>query len=111
MQPVGLRLHLDDGAYGCGVKKAYAVSIEGFDEAFFLYFEDIDFCLRLRAAGGRVYYDPTETVLHTRGASAKGAAELARRAYRDSQLYYWQKHRGYCVRQLVRLYQRLWRVG
>lgn len=83
--------------------------VGGFDEGFFLYFEDIDFCLRLRVAGGAVYYDPTVTVTHVRGESARSAPGLARRAYRESQLLYWQKHRGPLARSIVRAYQILWR--
>jgi N-acetylglucosaminyl-diphospho-decaprenol L-rhamnosyltransferase len=81
--------------------------VGGFDERFFLYFEDIDFCLRLRRAGGTVWYDPSVTVVHHRGASAASANGLAERAYRDSQLWFWEKHRGRAVRALVHGYQRL----
>ncbi len=81
--------------------------VGGFDERFFLYFEDIDFCLRLAAEAGPVYYDPSITVMHVRGESARSAPELARRAYRESQLYYWQKHRGSIARAIVGAYQRL----
>jgi N-acetylglucosaminyl-diphospho-decaprenol L-rhamnosyltransferase len=81
--------------------------VGGFDERFFLYFEDIDFCLRLGREVGPVYYDPSLTVLHVRGESARSAPELARQAYRDSQLYYWNKHRGPFWRAVVRAYQRL----
>jgi len=81
--------------------------VGGFDERFFLYFEDIDFCLRLRRAGGTVWYDPSVTVVHERGASAASVNGLARRAYRDSQLWFWEKHRGRVVRALVHGYQRL----
>ncbi len=37
------------------------------DERFFMYTEDVDFCLRARKAGYRVYYDPSETALHVKG--------------------------------------------
>lgn len=80
--------------------------VNGFDERFFLYFEDIDFCLRIGSAGGRVVYEPGLTLIHHRGASARQAEGAARRAYRQSQLYYWGKHRGELVRRLVALYQR-----
>ena len=36
-------------------------AISGFDEDYFLYFEDIDFCMRLIEGSGRIYYDPTGT--------------------------------------------------
>ena len=34
------------------------------DEMFFMYIEDIDFCLRARRAGWKVYYHPALRVLH-----------------------------------------------
>jgi hypothetical protein len=55
------------------LRRADFERIGGFDERFFLYFEDIDLCLRLRARGGRIYYDPTVTLVHHRGRSAAGA--------------------------------------
>lgn len=81
--------------------------VGGFDERYFLYFEDIDFCLRLRRAGGTVYYDPTITVMHRRGASAATSQGLAARAYRESQLEFWQVHRGAAMRRLVEGFLRL----
>jgi len=39
--------------------------IGGFDERFFpLWFEDVDFCLRLRQAGYRIVYEPAASALH-----------------------------------------------
>jgi hypothetical protein len=81
--------------------------VGGFDERFFLYFEDIDFCLRLRAAGGRIYFDPSVTILHHRGASAATHRARAARAYRESQILFWEKHHGPWARHLVRTYLRL----
>ena len=43
----------------------------GFDRRFApAYYEDTDFCLRLRAAGHRVYVQPSARVVHVEGVSA-----------------------------------------
>ena len=39
-------------------------SIGGFDERYFLYYEDVDICCRLRLAGLGLRYCPTVTVVH-----------------------------------------------
>jgi hypothetical protein len=39
-------------------------AVGGFDEAYFLYYEDIDLCWRLHAAGRRVLYQPAAQVVH-----------------------------------------------
>lgn len=39
-------------------------SIGGFDERYFLYYEDVDLCRRLHAAGRRVLYEPRSEVIH-----------------------------------------------
>lgn len=36
----------------------------GFDEAYFLYYEDADICRRMRARGRRVVYQPAAEVVH-----------------------------------------------
>ncbi len=88
-------------------REAFAAA-GGFDERFFLYFEDIDFCLRVAAAGFEIWFDPSVTLTHTRGASARTHAAAAARAYRDSQVYFWRKHRGAAVAAAVHAYLR-WR--
>jgi hypothetical protein len=85
--------------------------VGGFDEGFFLFFEDIDYCLRVRAAGGEVWYDPTVTVLHHRGQSQAAARTLAERAYRESQTRFWRLHRRRTTGALFALYHRIRRLS
>jgi N-acetylglucosaminyl-diphospho-decaprenol L-rhamnosyltransferase len=44
-------------------KDAYA-EVNGFDERFFLYYEDVDICRRLTLRGHKVLYDTTVSVIH-----------------------------------------------
>jgi len=53
----------------------------GWDETYFFYGEDIDFCYRIRQAGYDIIYYPHVTVLHYKGASSglrKESAGIAR---------------------------------
>ena len=84
-----------------------------FDERFFLYFEDIDLCLRAGRAGFAVHYLPAATVIHHGGASAATTPARAEFEYRRSQLRFWQKHGGRFTRAAVRLWLALrysWRL-
>ena len=79
----------------CLLLRREAVEAAGhFDENFFLYYEDVDLCTRLRKAGWLVYYLSTVSVVHHRGASCRLNPRLARQAYRESQRYFWRKHQG-----------------
>jgi GT2 family glycosyltransferase len=44
------------------------------DESFFMYGEDIEWCYRAKAAGWKVYYVPTTTIVHHKGQSTKQSA-------------------------------------
>ena len=48
-------------------------AVGGFDEAYFMYVEDVDLCWRLQRAGWRVAYEPGARVVHTVGASSERA--------------------------------------
>lgn len=61
----------------------------GFDERFFMYYEEVDLCRRLRSAGYRVQYWPALKATHIGGASAK-TVETARISRNGSQLESWR---------------------
>jgi len=62
------------------------------DERFFLYTEDVDFCHAVRRLGRKVLFTPVATITHLRGRSRASQPEASRRAYRQSQMAFYQKH-------------------
>ena len=78
--------------------------LRGFDEAFFMYFEDKDLCARARDAGYEVWFEPAAEIVHQRGGSA--SPRMAR-IYRESQLRYYRLHRSALEQRLLAAYLRL----
>jgi hypothetical protein len=72
--------------------------VGGFDEQFFLYWEDADYCRRLKAAGLKCTYLPSASVQHTGGRSSELAPFLAIRAFHHSALRLHLKHGGALAR-------------
>lgn len=67
-------------------------AIGGMDEQFFLYWEDADFCMRLRQAGWLTYYSPAMSVTHLTGRSSQHAREASLVAFHESAYRYYRKH-------------------
>lgn len=77
-------------------------AVGGFDEEFFLYEEDVDLCVRLRAAGWSVLFTPQFEVVHRLGASMESARDRARLEYHRSHLRFYAKHNGRAPHTLLR---------
>lgn len=58
------------GAFWLIRRKAWDL-LGGFDERYFLYFDDVDYCHRLRDGGWSVRFDPTVRALHAFGAASR----------------------------------------
>ncbi len=83
------------------VRREAFEQVGGMDEGFFLFFEELDLCRRLKAAGWRVVYFPDAKVRHRWGASVKQVPALAQRAQRVSAIRYFRKHHGKVAAWLV----------
>ncbi|TSC88955.1 MAG: glycosyl transferase family 2 protein [Microgenomates group bacterium Gr01-1014_5] len=59
------------------------------DERYFMYFEDLDYCRRVKKTDLEVYYLPTALVVHHQGVSGKSVAgEQWRRLIPGSKIYH-----------------------
>jgi N-acetylglucosaminyl-diphospho-decaprenol L-rhamnosyltransferase len=74
------------------VRRADAEAVGLFDERYFLYMEDVDFCAAVRARGRRVVFSPIVEIIHRRGQSRAGMEEPTRDAWNQSHLAYYRKH-------------------
>jgi GT2 family glycosyltransferase len=89
-----------------------------FDEDFFLYYEEVDLCRRIKALGYKVVYWPDVVVVHLGGESSKkvpqaimsrSGSQLTLWRLRSEFLYYRKHHRSGA--RLVYEMERLWHLA
>lgn len=88
------------------IKRELFEELLGFDENFFLYFEDIDICERAKRLNKKIFYFPDFVVKHLGGASFSGKKDQKKHYY-DSQEYYFKKHRSKLEFLAVKLLRKL----
>lgn len=64
-------------------------AIDYFDENFFLYYEEVDLCRRIKQAGYSIWYWPDVVVVHIGGESSKSVSHLSMSSA-GSQLTLWR---------------------
>ncbi len=78
----------------------YYKRVVGFDEHFFLYYEDVDICARLWKAGGRVLACPKVQVIHDARRTSRRDLRYLRWHVTSMARYFW-KHWGRLPRGTV----------
>jgi N-acetylglucosaminyl-diphospho-decaprenol L-rhamnosyltransferase len=95
---------VDQPAAACLMVRASLFdALGGLDEQFHpAWFEDVDFCRRIRAAGFRIRYEPRATFVHHGGIAmrALGLGAFSKIWYRNLKRYV-EKHHGRGARVLV----------
>lgn len=81
------------GAFMAGRKEA--IDETGLmDESYFFFFEETDWCMRMKRRGWSVFHHPGAKVYHLQGQSAKKVHIRARIEYWRSRYIFFQKHYG-----------------
>ncbi len=93
------------------VRRAAFLAAGGFDEGFFLYFEDIDLCERILGKGWKVIFQPAAVSTHHGGATTSARPLLSRVEYRKSQLRLYRKQGSAISLFLLKAYLRFSRAG
>ncbi|MBW4644601.1 MAG: glycosyltransferase family 2 protein [Goleter apudmare HA4340-LM2] len=86
------------------IRSSLFQELGGFDENFFMYFEESDLCQRAQYLGYKIIYTPYVSLIHLRGYSIQKVANAMVVEYRRSQIYYYQKHRPWWEQLLLRVY-------
>ncbi len=70
------------------IPKSTLEQVGGLDEKYFLYYEDVDYCRRLKEHDLPIYYFPAAKVKHIHGASGHFVFHLKSPLLASSRLYY-----------------------
>ncbi|MEW6267720.1 MAG: glycosyltransferase family 2 protein [Thermodesulfobacteriota bacterium] len=90
------------GAFFLG-RRADLLALGGYDEAYFLYAEDMDLCFRMHAAGRSVVYLPQVSIVHEGNVAGREVyAERRSAAIFASCLIFHRRHHGAAATLLLR---------
>jgi len=78
------------------IRREAFVAVGGFDEKFFLYWEDADLCKRLKVLGWRIVYYPKAAIMHFVGKSSNTQPVVSICHFHNSCFRYFTRHtRGF----------------
>lgn len=80
----------------------------GFDEKFFMYFEDQDLCLRAKKKKRKILFYPLVKIYHFNGKSWENTKDKKYHFYK-SQDYFFQKHHGKFQASLLKTLRRIFK--
>jgi hypothetical protein len=85
-----------DCVSGCAmmIRRDLIDELGGFDESYFMYFEETDFCVRARRRGKRVHHAPIGEFVHEEGGTAKTVRLRTFLDFRRSRILFHHKHGG-----------------
>jgi len=75
-----------------GIRRGAFEALGGFDGSFFMYFEEVDLCYRLTAAGWQIHFAPITTVAHIGEASTSQCREKMDVQLFESNLLFGRRH-------------------
>ena len=91
MQPANADVSVYTGvffAYGCAIRRTAFESVGGLNEEFGYYYEEIEFSLKIFAAGYNVIYDPDSIVIHHQDDRHRNWSHIRRKTTHNALLSY-----------------------
>jgi GT2 family glycosyltransferase len=94
--------HDVDALSGCCmmVRRSLLDALQGFDEDYFMYGEDLDLCYRIRRQGHRILYQPATRIVHFKGESTRRSTIDHRYHFRKAMRLFVDKNLAGNVSQL-----------
>ena len=77
------------------IRRKIFEDLQGFDERFFMYYEDLDLSFRIKQAGWKIYYLATVQSFHRGGGTSQQVKSERLFYVLCSRVYYVAKHFGY----------------
>ena len=90
------------------VRRTVLEEVGGWDDGFFMYFEEVDLCRRIRDRGYEIRFTPAAEVVHLGGRSTRQMGSARRLAFFRSMFRYFDKH-GESAR--TRLFRVVFKAG
>lgn len=88
------------GAYLLVKKKSFN-ALNGFDEKFFMYLEDVDLSVRAKEMNFKIMYCPHSVIKHIGGASSTNQYRIRHSAWFNSRKYYFKKHHNLAINLII----------
>jgi hypothetical protein len=86
------------------VRRAALDQIGGFDEGYFMYSEELDWCRRATEAGWQIAYLPDAQVIHHEGKSSEQVVAARHIRFQTSKVRYFRKFRGPIQSEALRVF-------
>jgi N-acetylglucosaminyl-diphospho-decaprenol L-rhamnosyltransferase len=84
------------------VRRTAMERVGNLDEGFFMYFEETDWCRRMKEAGGEVWYVPGPGIIHYGGGTTGHYNEARLLSYHRSLIRFFRKHHSLPAGLLLR---------
>jgi GT2 family glycosyltransferase/glycosyltransferase involved in cell wall biosynthesis len=86
------------------VRREVVEQIDGLDERFFMYSEELDYCRRAKAQGWQVWYTPAGAITHQEGQSSQQNVAARYINFHTSKISYYRKYYGRTYAGFLRSY-------
>lgn len=86
------------------VRREVYATLGGFDERFFMYSEELDWCYRAKQAGWQIVYLPPAQIVHHEGKSSEQVVARRDIYFHSSKIRFFRKYRGPWVAGILRAF-------